>query len=125
MPPHTRRSSVTRAPGRKSVLFCPTCGHESPVDGDWRVQARGGALAYSCPACSETITERQLAEPTTSPVSAPSHASTDESLLARSVQLAFAWAAWSRIPLEYTLSYATDDSSCADSTSAETYTSAA
>ena len=127
MPPHTRRSSsATRDPGRKSVLFCPACGHESPVDGDWHVQARGETLDYSCPTCSEVITERPLTEARTSPVSSTSLIpSAGGSLLARSVRLAFAWAAWPCTPTECALPYANDESSRADPTSAPMYTSLA
>jgi phage terminase large subunit GpA-like protein len=127
MPPHTRQSSsATRAPGRKSVLFCPGCGHESPVDGDWQVQARGETLAYTCPACREVITERPLTAARTSPVSSPSFIpSAGGSLFARSVRLALAWAAWPCTPTECALSYALDESSRADPTSAPMYTSVA
>ena len=127
MPPHKRRSSsATRAPERKSVLFCPDCGHESPVDGDWQVQARGETLAYSCPTCSEVITERPLPTARTSPVSSTSHeSSAGGSLLARSVRLAFAWAAWPYTSAECALSYVIDESSRADPTSAPMYPSVA
>jgi transcription elongation factor Elf1 len=43
--PPTRRA--------KSVLFCPTCGHESPVNGDW---VRDGDAGTSvCPNCQTVI----------------------------------------------------------------------
>lgn len=48
---------------RKAVLVCPTCGHESPVDGDWAVTERDvGAdrrRVYECPECWTTL----LAQP--------------------------------------------------------------
>lgn len=48
----------------KMVLICPTCGHESPLTGDWRIEADaarddiGATNAYVCPACDATITRR-------------------------------------------------------------------
>lgn len=50
----------------KSVLFCPKCGHESPVDGDWTVTGKSerGAertdaeLVYECPNCDCVVTVR-------------------------------------------------------------------
>ncbi|WP_081655584.1 hypothetical protein [Halopiger goleimassiliensis] len=44
--------------GRKSTLFCLECDHASPVDGDWVCRPSGDAVAYVCPVCSTTITER-------------------------------------------------------------------
>jgi len=45
------------ASGRsKSVLFCPACGHESPVAGDWDVHRRSGRDALTCPECHATVT---------------------------------------------------------------------
>jgi predicted RNA-binding Zn-ribbon protein involved in translation (DUF1610 family) len=91
MSPSTSRSASTgRATHEKSTLFCPTCGHDSPVDGDWRVHAETDGVVYDCPVCDDTITERPTwAEAT--PVSSMSHTSSpDSSLLAQSVRLAFA-----------------------------------
>ncbi len=45
-------------PLRKATLFCPSCDHESPVDGDWRVSERAGGIEYRCPNCEARITER-------------------------------------------------------------------
>jgi predicted RNA-binding Zn-ribbon protein involved in translation (DUF1610 family) len=47
----------------KTVLICPTCGHESPLTGDWRIEADaadtvGATQAYVCPACETTVTRR-------------------------------------------------------------------
>lgn len=45
--------------GHKSVLICPTCGHESPLSGDWRVTETtsedGQRLVYDCPVCWTTV----------------------------------------------------------------------
>lgn len=62
---------------RKSVLYCPECGHASPIGGDWHVERgvppsgmrTGGArehtdatgrerVVYSCPECENVITTR-------------------------------------------------------------------
>ncbi|WP_435076480.1 hypothetical protein [Halococcus sp. AFM35] len=46
---------------RKAVLYCPTCGHDSPVDGDWRVARDGddpNRVDYRCPVCDSAIANR-------------------------------------------------------------------
>ena len=48
---------------RKSVLFCQSCGHESPADGDWRVarvdrRTRHERTVYTCPGCAYTVAVR-------------------------------------------------------------------
>ena len=45
-------------PPQKSILFCPTCGHESPSDGDWRVRSDAYGERLDCPDCGVTITVR-------------------------------------------------------------------
>jgi len=47
--------SATRPPDgiRKDVLFCPSCGHESPVEGDWLVTGDGQRLR--CPECRHVL----------------------------------------------------------------------
>lgn len=47
-------SVAQSAPQRKAMLFCP-CGHESPVDGDWRITETAAAITYVCPACDTTL----------------------------------------------------------------------
>ena len=59
---------------RKSTLFCPRCGHEAPVDGDWvevftsegvavdcdgneTLQDNGG-IEVHCPVCNQCLTTR-------------------------------------------------------------------
>jgi predicted RNA-binding Zn-ribbon protein involved in translation (DUF1610 family) len=46
-------------PDRKSTLFCPSCDHASPVDGDWVAHERASGLEYRCPDCGTPITERE------------------------------------------------------------------
>lgn len=43
---------------RKSVLFCPVCGHESPVGEDWRVTLNGDEETFVCPVCDEVVASR-------------------------------------------------------------------
>jgi predicted RNA-binding Zn-ribbon protein involved in translation (DUF1610 family) len=42
----------------KTVLFCPECGHESPVAGDWLVREEPSGTVFDCPICGTTITTR-------------------------------------------------------------------
>jgi predicted RNA-binding Zn-ribbon protein involved in translation (DUF1610 family) len=42
----------------KNTLFCPECGHESPVDGDWEVHTEGTRDVFTCPACGAAVTTR-------------------------------------------------------------------
>ena len=50
-----------RSPPPKATLHCPSCGHESAVDGDWTVRDEGDRDAYECPDCGSTITTRPSA----------------------------------------------------------------
>ena len=43
---------------RKSVLFCPACGHESHVDGNWNVTADESGLQFACPNCGSVVASR-------------------------------------------------------------------
>ncbi len=52
-----------RTPGRrKSVLFCPDCGHESLVGGDWIADDDYVTRTrhVCCPECETTVTDRPL-----------------------------------------------------------------
>jgi predicted RNA-binding Zn-ribbon protein involved in translation (DUF1610 family) len=48
----------SRASNRKGALFCPACGHEAHIDGDWSVSPTPDGDVYRCPACDETVTVR-------------------------------------------------------------------
>jgi len=50
--------SETDPPRQKTTLFCPACGHSSPVDGDWIHRTRADSVTYVCPVCYERLTER-------------------------------------------------------------------
>lgn len=47
----------------KTVLFCPNCGHESDITGDWHVYTEHARQLYDCPICTTTITERLRRSP--------------------------------------------------------------
>lgn len=53
-------TDVDGPPDRKGVLFCQTCDHVSPADGDWVVHERASSLEYRCPDCDARVTERTL-----------------------------------------------------------------
>ncbi|PSP93938.1 hypothetical protein BRC91_07660 [Halobacteriales archaeon QS_4_62_28] len=40
---------------RKSVLFCPGCGYESGIDGEWVVRRDSETRTYVCPQCETEI----------------------------------------------------------------------
>jgi len=39
----------------KTRLFCPTCDHESPFDGDWL----GDGPRLHCPRCGDCVVDRR------------------------------------------------------------------
>jgi hypothetical protein len=59
------RDSRVDAPGdgtrtrRKATLFCGSCDHESPVDGDWLFRDRSSGTVLVCPDCNHTLTVRR------------------------------------------------------------------
>jgi predicted RNA-binding Zn-ribbon protein involved in translation (DUF1610 family) len=60
MIPSDTRPPDSGAP-RKAVLYCPACGHESPVDGDWQVERDEndrGRVDYRCPVCESIVANR-------------------------------------------------------------------
>ena len=42
----------------KTVLFCPGCGHESPIDGDWSLGRTADRVRYGCPDCDRVVADR-------------------------------------------------------------------
>lgn len=51
---------------RKAVLFCASCGHESPVDGDWTVAERETGTTrcvLKCPDCEHVVVDRPRFDP--------------------------------------------------------------
>lgn len=49
-------------PDRKAVLFCPSCGHESAIEGDWIVHAGIDQHSLECPNCEYIVTERSQSD---------------------------------------------------------------
>lgn len=47
---------------QKARLFCPSCWHESPPDGDWAREERETGVALVCPVCESTVTVRPTAD---------------------------------------------------------------
>lgn len=54
--------SESRQSRQKGVLFCPSCWHESPVDGDWQVRTTRSGRRLDCPVCGEPVAERPRAD---------------------------------------------------------------
>ena len=55
-PPHCHDQARPVRP--ISTLFCPHCGHESRVDGDWIVKRGQRRCRYRCPTCDARIADR-------------------------------------------------------------------
>jgi hypothetical protein len=54
------RQSHRTSHRRKSVLFCPECWHESPIDGDWITERTKGRLSRGCPECGVVVDVRPV-----------------------------------------------------------------
>lgn len=40
---------------RKPILFCPACGRDEPVDGDWILHQGAGEDEYICHECRAVV----------------------------------------------------------------------
>jgi predicted RNA-binding Zn-ribbon protein involved in translation (DUF1610 family) len=52
-------STAERQPAEKATLFCPDCGHDSCINGDWIIHVLADSLSYECPHCGTIIDSRQ------------------------------------------------------------------
>jgi predicted RNA-binding Zn-ribbon protein involved in translation (DUF1610 family) len=48
-----------RQPPDKATLYCPECGHESRINGDWVIHVRAESVTYECPNCDAVIDSRR------------------------------------------------------------------
>jgi len=77
---------VPTATRPKNLLFCPDCGHESPVGGDWVVRPSETRDVYACPECGAAVTARcrsdgpERSDPTTAAGSGATGSSTTDGL---------------------------------------------
>lgn len=55
----TPSSTTERRPIDKATLYCPECGHESHINGDWTIRVLADSLTYECPNCEAVIDSRQ------------------------------------------------------------------
>lgn len=51
--------SIGAVPRPKTVLFCPECGHESGLHGDWILDEDVGRPTRICPVCETALGTRQ------------------------------------------------------------------
>ena len=51
--------NTERQPSDKATLYCPECGHESHINGDWIIHVLAESLTYECPNCAATIDSRR------------------------------------------------------------------
>ncbi len=42
----------------KATLYCPSCTHESRINGDWILHVHATYLDYECPECGNKIESR-------------------------------------------------------------------
>ena len=52
-------STTERQPVQKATLYCPECGHESRITGDWIIRVLADSLIYECPNCEAVIDSRR------------------------------------------------------------------
>jgi len=48
-----------RQPADEATLFCPNCGYESRINGDWTIHVLTDSLTYECPNCEMRFNSRR------------------------------------------------------------------
>ena len=56
--PSTHDDSPPPPAEQKTVLFCPDCGHRSPLTGDWEVTTTNDERVLVCAACESVVDRR-------------------------------------------------------------------
>jgi hypothetical protein len=58
--PLQQRDSTDPPPATspKATLYCPDCGRDAPVDGNWEERQRPYGVAVHCPRCDARLTLR-------------------------------------------------------------------
>ncbi|MFC7077253.1 hypothetical protein [Haloarcula halophila] len=51
--------STEPQPTDKATLYCPECGYESRINGDWTIHVLADSTTYECPGCKTTIDSRR------------------------------------------------------------------
>jgi predicted RNA-binding Zn-ribbon protein involved in translation (DUF1610 family) len=51
--------STERKPADEATLYCPECGHESRINGDWTIHVLVESTTYECPDCATTVNSNQ------------------------------------------------------------------
>jgi len=52
-------STTEPQPIDKATLYCPECGHDSRINGDWIIHVLTDSLTYECPDCGSVIDSRR------------------------------------------------------------------
>jgi hypothetical protein len=80
---------------RKGVLFCPVCGHASPIDGDWDVTETSERVTYHCPACHERVQERQVFDPEATSIASSTRSASRASVALKAMRdWTRVWSSW-------------------------------
>ena len=96
--PATLSPVSSGAPYRKAVLFCPSCDHESLVDGDWVLVEFADRTEYRCPDCETTITVRPEFDDPEAPADEPTAVTRElDSHPSRSSPWFRVWTTWWRV----------------------------
>lgn len=56
--PSTHDDSAPPPEEQKTVLFCPDCGHRSPITGDWNVTTIDDERLLVCADCGSVVDRR-------------------------------------------------------------------